>query len=1103
MVDEPHRAIPKPDLRTPKALTDRAKEAHKREVKSAFRNIQAVENEIAQLSESAKLLSLIGHNGDFGDNDLPSNLRNRDVASYAHSSTRQNRRHGGISDANEVDLSTKKDMWEQKIQLHIRLADRYLDLIRLDYAFSEKKNLESLCWKRAIYSLVEQFRQALKICAKLGRSPKEEDVGASVLIEVDSDDDVSTAPESSRARNGVSKDGQSAREEYTLVKLLFNNFLIQADDFYERLMLTVYELENKSNRTTDAASPAWSGHKRQKWFKSVPNRGDLARYRWSFTTDSNADREIADKFNIVDYVPINREDARRIAWKWYTLGSWLMPNAGKPYFNLALLMHGQGSMEACHKLYLNMCSLIVRRNAFLNGREGILFLLEENRGWVAEYTKSILSTATRRHNLRREIQANQSRQRTDADTRSAGPPDNKSTSDLIIISLFIRLHGMMFTKIGLDQFKEIRRRYFESLFPNSLLQHSGLPTQSTERKGLSGTEQFWMETAVTNLASVYHYNYSTSRVAKLTFEVFKKLYEVVPRKSNEDESPKSSEEGSVSEHTDMKRSSSMSESPDAMIQFLKEDEIFSHGISLSIQIAVEMLSRFNANDKMNIATPLLPPFPVTVVSFASPDKKPWAIDAVTADRESGHHEQAWLVYIHVLLQWLALSCMVCRGDSPSYWENMVGPICGTYKSSVRQGTFGVKQDESKVSTAFWTLLVEFFSKLLRDIPSDIKYKLIDTFIFRAAADFNEDDKVSRNIYLLQCAMTLPMLPEEATLKGLGWVEEAVIRLNKTTPAMQGVQDFDNLMTESIELQRKIRIISYAFVLHQQMSDLLSFDTVEEVFSILEISRPVDEMERVISRTNDIALESSQRLEEQDNEHPSSGLALDADAEDDAEDDAEENSIIQQLKARRKQLEQDLLKAKPPSAHQKIRKARKDEKLERMNELREQVVSGTTPLVVDTNCFIGDLANVKTIIQCAKWQIIIPLVVITELDGLRTNQSALGTAAQDALAYLEQIFSQNKSQATRLAHVRIQTSHNNFLHDISMRSEQFMWGETDRNLDDLILSACLWWDGQPSTEVKSYVCKVCLVTSDRNLSVKARARDIRVADLQSLSKIAKE
>jgi predicted ribonuclease YlaK len=127
-------------------------------------------------------------------------------------------------------------------------------------------------------------------------------------------------------------------------------------------------------------------------------------------------------------------------------------------------------------------------------------------------------------------------------------------------------------------------------------------------------------------------------------------------------------------------------------------------------------------------------------------------------------------------------------------------------------------------------------------------------------------------------------------------------------------------------------------------------------------------------------------------------------------------------------------------------------------------------------------------------------VITELDGLRSNQSTLGTAAQEALAYLEQIFSQNKSQGTKQGHLRIQTSHNNFLHDISMRSEQFMWGETDRNLDDLILSVCIWWAGQPSTDAYPAAQKVCLVTSDRNLSVKARARDIRVADISSLSRI---
>jgi hypothetical protein len=816
MVDEPHRPIPNPDLRTPKSLTDRAKEAHKREVKSAFRNIQAVENEIAQLSESAKLLALIGQNGDFRDSELPSNLRNRDGGNFTHSRTRQSPQHGRMPDAIELDLPTKKDLWEQKIQLHIRLADRYLDLIKLDYAFSEKKNLESLCWKRAIYSLVEQFRQALKICAKRGRPRKEEDTEMSVLIEVDSDDDTPSSSTSSKERSSLSRDVQLAREEYTMVKLLFNDFLIQADDFFERLMDTVYMLENKSNRTAHSVTPAWSGHKRQKWFKSVPNRGDLARYRWSFTTDSNADREIAEKFNIVHYVPINREDARRIAWKWYTLGSWLMPNAGKPYFNLALLMHGQNSLETCHKLYLNMCSLIVRRNAFLNGREGLLFLLEENRGWVAEYTKSTMSASNRHYKAIREAQV---RKRNNSGDSTAGSSFNKAESDQIVISLFIRLHGMMFTKIGLDQFKEIRRRFFESLFPNSLPLFAGLPSQPSERKGLSGTEQFWMEIAVTNLASVYHYNYSTSRLAKLTSEVLKPAYEVPSRKADESENQKSSEEGSVGENTDMKRTPSVAESAESMIQLLKEDEIFTHGISISIQIAVEILNRFKANDTMNIATPLLPSFPVTVVSFASSDKKPWWIDAVTADRESGHHQQSWLMYIHVLLQWLAVSCIVCRGDNIngsnySYWERIVGPVCDMHTSATRLNILSSKDEESKVSPAFWTLLVDFFNKLLADIPSDLKYSLIDTFIIRVAADINEDDNAARNVYLLQCAMTLPVLPEEATLKGLGWVEEAINRVNKSTLATQNGDLFDSIMTDDVELQRKIRIIGYAFVLHQ-------------------------------------------------------------------------------------------------------------------------------------------------------------------------------------------------------------------------------------------------------------------------------------------------
>ncbi|KAG2181784.1 hypothetical protein INT44_008599 [Umbelopsis vinacea] len=1107
MVDEPHRPNPRSDLRTLKTLTDKAKEAHKRAVKSAFKNIQAVENEIAQIASSARLLALNEQNGDFRDSDSPFNSRNRDTGNASSSSPRRSNRQDRAPGISDIDLSTKKDVWEQKIQLHIRLANRYLDLIKLDYAFSEKKSLESLCWKRAIYSLVDQFRQALKVCAKRGRARKEEHSDTSMLIEVDSDeDDISAISNSTKGRSGVSSDIDSAREEYIMMKLLFNDFLIQADDFYEQLMEAVFELESKDSRATYDVAPSWTGHKRRKWFKSVPNRGDLARYRWSFTTDSSADYDIATKFRIANNKPINREDARRIAWKWYTLASWLMPNAGKPFFNLALLMHGQNSLEACHKLYLNICSLIVRRNPFMNGREGILALLEENRRWVTEYTKSTQATDHRRHKAQREMQANQSNKQNNPNNDSSEALDKKSKSDHLIISLFIRLHGMMFTKIGLDQFKEIRRRFFESLFPNNrvaLLQYSSPPS---ERKGLSGTEQFWMELAITNLASIYHYNYPTSRLGKLTCEAFKILFDSQSRTTNDDENLRISQEINLPESNDMKRTASVAESPDEMVHLLQDDEIFSHGIDLSIQVAVEMLSRYNADHEMNIATPLLPPFPVTVVSFASHEKNPWWIDAITPRPESGRHQESWLVYIHVIMQWLTLSFVFHRSDHSggcrqSFWERIVGPICLLEGIGSRQhGKSVSKHANNKVSEAFWTLLVQFLNKLLSEIPTEMKLTLIDIFIVRATADIEENDETARLTYLLQSAMTLPVLPEEATLKGLGWVEDAINRVSKSMPAIEVLNHFNTIMPNDIGLQRKIRIICYAFVLHQQMKEVFEFDSVEEIFSIVHSSVIDDDLNTATKQTGQLTIEQEARntqdetnqapILQQESNHPLS----------ESEDDAEENSIIRQLKERRKQLEQDLLKASPSIPNIYPRKAKKDEKKEKMNELREQVVPGATPLVIDTNCFIGELANVKKVIQCAKWQIIIPLVVITELDGLRTNHSALGTNAKEALAYLEQIFSQNKSLATRQAHVRIQTSHNNFLHDISMRSEQFMWGETDRNLDDLILSVCVWWAGQSTTETQPGARKVCLVTSDRNLSIKARARDIKVADISSLSRI---
>lgn len=209
---------------------------------------------------------------------------------------------------------------------------------------------------------------------------------------------------------------------------------------------------------------------------------------------------------------------------------------------------------------------------------------------------------------------------------------------------------------------------------------------------------------------------------------------------------------------------------------------------------------------------------------------------------------------------------------------------------------------------------------------------------------------------------------------------------------------------------------------------------------------------------------------------------------------EDDDMLTQLKKRREQL-QTMLQNSPPLSLRKVSMGRHKERQERLSRLRERVLPGQTTLVLDTNCFIGHFEHVKKLIASHQWQVVIPLVVVTELDGLKSNTPPLGTIAANALVFIEAALKQQRPL------VRIQTSHNNFIHDISIRSEQFVFGETDKNLDDLVLSACLWWAAKKQQRpVSDTTASVCLVTGDRNLSVKARARDIDVVSVSAVMQL---
>lgn len=259
--------------------------------------------------------------------------------------------------------------------------------------------------------------------------------------------------------------------------------------------------------------------------------------------------------------------------------------------------------------------------------------------------------------------------------------------------------------------------------------------------------------------------------------------------------------------------------------------------------------------------------------------------------------------------------------------------------------------------------------------------------------------------------------------------------------------------------------------------------------------------------------------------------MEHDEDDDDDDDAEDDELVRSLKARRRELRAILNQAKKPKlprapksipgtngvkvspTHNNVIKGAPHKQQLRLNAL-----PGYTVLVFDTNILIGMLSIMKDLLESEQWTIIIPLVVITELDGLKKgnqstgsqsnhhhqNKDRLSLDATEAIKYLE------SSIKTKSKWLKIQTSKGNYLRDLSIRNEKINFQDynhqsdpnqvgfsTDHahNLDDLVLRATMWQieHFNHSSQNNEMTEKVVLVTLDRNLRLKARARGILAAN----------
>lgn len=218
--------------------------------------------------------------------------------------------------------------------------------------------------------------------------------------------------------------------------------------------------------------------------------------------------------------------------------------------------------------------------------------------------------------------------------------------------------------------------------------------------------------------------------------------------------------------------------------------------------------------------------------------------------------------------------------------------------------------------------------------------------------------------------------------------------------------------------------------------------------------------------------------------------MDIDAEDSFEDVSEEDDSdssdgdteeVKALKAKRRQLLQ-MLHASSGPVRSRPKRDRTAAAVRQARSLR--LVPGFTVLVIDTNILLSSLSMFSSLVESMQWTVLVPLAVITELDGIAKNASELGNAATAAIDYI------SSHIRTHSLSLKVQTSRGNYLHNLNVRGEEveFSADSWERNMDDLILRAAVWQDdhwvdrssilnaGERDTKGAA---KVVLMSFDRN------------------------
>lgn len=206
---------------------------------------------------------------------------------------------------------------------------------------------------------------------------------------------------------------------------------------------------------------------------------------------------------------------------------------------------------------------------------------------------------------------------------------------------------------------------------------------------------------------------------------------------------------------------------------------------------------------------------------------------------------------------------------------------------------------------------------------------------------------------------------------------------------------------------------------------------------------------------------------------------------------------------------ELIARKRELAAQMAQQQKREENIREIVEQQKahkQVVTQIQPkyLVPDTNCFIDELDLIEQLAKTPSYTLAVPLVVFNELDGLAkgsetpANVKQAEKVVQHALAsgmFIEDCFKRKRLNVCLL------TSSGNLLNTTTFRLQDS--SSVQGNNDDIILAGCIQLNQRTTKQsVSGSIQEVVLLTDDRNLRVKALAKNIAVCNMQRFLKLAK-